>query len=276
VSGAPTPAGDSPAADDLPTDDRPPVGGPRARARLLADGMTARITAHGALTAKIDGDETRLLDGRTVVASFEAGEGAVLVDLDPRAGVGDPARMKRLGRPHPDPALSREGWRRIEVKNRADGARVVNALRPPKEKTTGEIDYRLVKRIADGEAVVGPIRLRRLRAPPSPDDGVRVFVDGAWPRGVDPKDVPHDAWVPEVAPSPIVLRAYGPTAARDAAFRRAYLSELRGSAKAEAVSRLRAMRRKGRLTLLTDLREVTHGHAAILARALSQSKTPTV
>ena len=268
--------GDEPAADDVPAAGEP-VGGPRARARLLVAGMVSRITGHGALAAEADGDETSLVAaGRGVVARFVAGQGEVVVDLDPRAGVGDPERLRRLGRPHPDRALAAKGRRRVEVRNRADGARVVNALRPPKEKTTGEVDHRLVKRIADGEGVVGPIRLRRLRAPPSPDDGVRVFVDAEWPRGVAAKDVPHDAWVPEVAPSPIVRRAYGPTAARDAAFRRAYLSELRGSSKAEAVSRLRALRRKGRLTLLTDLREVTHGHAAILARALSQSKTPTV
>jgi uncharacterized protein YeaO (DUF488 family) len=238
--------------------------------------MVARITGHGMLTAATLGDVTTLSAGRPVVARFVAGEGTVLVDLDPRAGVGDPSRMRSIGHPHPDAELSARGWRRTEVRNRADGARVVNALRSPKEKTTGEIDHRLVRQIADGEATVGSIRLRALLAPPLPEDGMRVFVDARWPRGIDPSSVPHDAWVPEVAPSPIVVRAFGPAAARLAAFRRAYLSELRGSSKAEAVSRLRAFRRQGRLTLLTDLREITHGHAVILARALSMPKTPTV
>lgn len=45
------------------------------------------------------------------------------------------------------------------------------------------------------------IRLRRVYADPTPDDGYRVLVDRLWPRGVSKERARVDRWLKEVAPS---------------------------------------------------------------------------
>ena len=253
------------------------AAGPLARARRLAAGMADRVTSHSGLALAEEG-EARLLshEGR-LVAVLAAMEGHVRVDVDPRGGVGNPAALRSLGSPHPDAARSAAGWRRVLVRTQADAARVVNALRAPLTKSTGQAAGPRRKWAPEGDAVlVGRIRVRRLEDPPQDADGARVLVDAEWPKDMPRDAVPLLAWMPEAAPSPLVRRAYGPVPSRDAKFRRAYLAELRGSSKAEAVSRLRHLARAGPLTLLTAVRDVAHSAAWVLARAVSQPRTPTV
>ena len=263
---------------ELPEEEEvPEARGPLARARRLLEGMTSRLAAHEGPTLSAEGDVRTLSTGKIVVAVMTAMEGHVRVDLDPRAGVGDPAALRNLGSPHPSVERSAGGWRRILVRTRADAARVVNGLRTPREKSTGDAAVparRPFLRL--DEVYVGRVCVRRLEDPAREGDGARVFVDAEWPKDMPRDAVTITAWMPEAAPGPLVRQAYGLTPSRDAKFRRAYLSELRGSSKAEAVSRLRRLAREGRLTLLTAVRDVAHSAAWVLARAVSQPRTPTV
>lgn len=45
------------------------------------------------------------------------------------------------------------------------------------------------------------LRIRRVYADPTPDDGYRVLVDRLWPRGVSKERAHVDRWLKEVAPS---------------------------------------------------------------------------
>jgi uncharacterized protein YeaO (DUF488 family) len=249
--------------------------GALARARTLAEGIAARLRDASGLRVERDGDRIAYFAGDRPVARLSPGEGALRVEVDPRAGVGNAQALRRLGTPHPDPARSSEGWRLLVVRTRRDAADVVHALRAPRVKSTGE-ERRGFARAPRGVAgiVVGGVRVRRAADGPSADDGARVLVDRFWPRGLAHEDAMLTAWMKEVAPSPKVREAYGVAPARLRVFRRAYLAELRGSARAEAVSRLRALHRRGPLTLLTAVRDVSSSPAAVLAEAVSRGRTP--
>jgi uncharacterized protein YeaO (DUF488 family) len=251
--------------------------GAAARGARLAAGIVARALRHGGLEAADEGGVSVLAAGGRTVARVAATGGHVVVEVDSRAGAGDGVRLRRLGVPHPDRRLAEQGWRRAEVRNAADASRVVQALRPPREGGGAPRGAGRGTVAFGAEALdVGGVRVRRLLDPASPADGERVFVDAAWPQGVDRARGAVSLWMPEAAPSPRVREAFGPAPARIAAFRRAYLSELRGSAKAEAVSRLRRLARAGTLTLITAVREVRVSPAVVLARAVASHRTPTV
>ena len=264
--------------DDAPDDpdDVPASGGAAARAKRLADGIVARATRVGGLEHEEEGADRILSHGGREVARMRADGGTLVVDVDSRAGAGNGILLRRLGTPHPDRARSAAGWRRVVVKRIADASRVAQALRPPREQGGGDVPARRVRTIGPYALDVGGVRVRRLLDPPGAEDGTRVFVDPAWPPDVARERAEAALWLPDAAPSRRVLEAFGHTAAPKAAFRRAYLAELRGSAKAETVSRLRGIARKGRLTLLTAVRDVHASPAYVLARAVSQPRTTTV
>jgi uncharacterized protein YeaO (DUF488 family) len=110
------------------------------------------------------------------------------------------------------------------------------------------------------------MRLRRVYDEKEPDDGTRVLVDRVWPRGM-PKGS-FDEWLKEVAPSKELRGWYGHDPAKFAEFRRRYLAELKGPEHAEALDRLRALQRRGPVTVLTATKDVEHSHAAVLVSFL--------
>ncbi len=99
----------------------------------------------------------------------------------------------------------------------------------------------------------GMIRTKRVYLPPEPEDGVRVLVDRLWPRGLKKTDARIDLWLPEVAPSPELRRRLAHDPEKRPAFLRRYHAEL--DAHSEPVEKLRALARKGPLTLLFAARD---------------------
>jgi uncharacterized protein YeaO (DUF488 family) len=244
--------------------------GPEGRARLLLDGLVTRLVRRGLSARREEGGVLFVREG-AVVARAEPAAGYVLVDLDPRAGAGSERGLRNLGVPHPDRERSARGWRRMEVRTHRDGDVVVSTLRAPRDKASGEETAVVTTRT---RAPGGSVAVRTAAAPPRPEDGTRVLVDASWPKALE-RDVGAVAeWMPRVAPSTPLRSAYGVAPGRHRGFRRRYLAELRGSAKAEDVSRLRALARKGRLTLVTGVREVEASAAWVLADAVSRAHTP--
>jgi uncharacterized protein YeaO (DUF488 family) len=112
------------------------------------------------------------------------------------------------------------------------------------------------------------VLLRRVYDDPSPDGSLRVLVDRVWPRGLT-KDAAHlDEWLKDVAPSTPLRRWYGHRPERFTEFRRRYLAELADPQAAAAMSRLRQLARRRRVTLLTATRDIDHSQAAVLAEQL--------
>ncbi len=112
------------------------------------------------------------------------------------------------------------------------------------------------------------VRLKRAYLPPSPEDGVRVLVlvDRLWPRGVRKADAAIDRWAKEVAPSTELRRWFGHDPSRWEEFRRRYRDEL--SRNAALVNELRAVAKKGRLTLVYAARDELHNEAVMLREVL--------
>ena len=245
------------------------TSGAADRARSLLEGVVDRVARGDGLKARPIRDGVDLLAGERLVAALRPIGGLVAVDVDPRAGAGDAIALRSLGTPHPDKARSAAGWRRTILHNHADAARLVHALRPARDKATNEpLEAR------DPLLLAGTVRVRRVTEPPQAEDGTRVFVDAGWPRGLVRDDAKVGLWLPDVGPSRVLSTAFGPAPARMRGFRRAYLSELRGGAKAELLSRLRRILREGPLTLLTHVRELDASYASVLAHAISRGRTP--
>ncbi|HET8561834.1 MAG TPA: DUF488 family protein [Marmoricola sp.] len=109
------------------------------------------------------------------------------------------------------------------------------------------------------------VRIARVYDDPASDDGTRVLVDRLWPRGLS-KDKAHvDVWLKQVAPSKELRTWYGHDPDRNAEFAERYRAELEDDDHAEALSRLRALVRKGPVTLLTATKDISLSQAAVLA-----------
>ncbi|MFC0598684.1 DUF488 domain-containing protein [Streptomyces palmae] len=115
------------------------------------------------------------------------------------------------------------------------------------------------------------VRVRRVYDAPEPDDGARVLVDRLWPRGLAKEDAHLDDWAKDAAPSPELRRWYGHAPERYEQFGERYRAELAEPPARDAVDRLRERVAEGRLTLLTAVRDLSQGHARLLAEVVRSS-----
>lgn len=110
------------------------------------------------------------------------------------------------------------------------------------------------------------LHLKRAYEPASRDDGLRILVDRLWPRGVKKADAAIDRWERDLAPSAALRKWFGHDPARWVEFQRRYREELK--AHAALVADLRAMVRKGPLTLVYGARDEEHNDAVVLRDVL--------
>lgn len=109
------------------------------------------------------------------------------------------------------------------------------------------------------------VRVERLYQDVTPDDGQRVLIDGLWPRGFRKDDPRVGIWCKDVAPSRELRDWYQHDPARFEEFASRYEAELAGN---PALQELRAMAKRGAVTLVTATRDVAESHAAVLAKLL--------
>jgi uncharacterized protein YeaO (DUF488 family) len=117
-------------------------------------------------------------------------------------------------------------------------------------------------------SMAGTIHVKRVYEPRDANDGIRVFVDRLWPRGLRRADADVDHWLTDVAPSPGLRRWFGHRPDRWDEFKRRYRAELRGNAEVERLLELAAT---NDLTLLFAAKDEAHNHALVLARRLGAS-----
>jgi uncharacterized protein YeaO (DUF488 family) len=117
------------------------------------------------------------------------------------------------------------------------------------------------------------IKLKRVYDAPRPDDGLRVLVDGLWPRGLSRRAACADLWLKEAAPSSSLRRWYGHDPRRWQAFRRKYRAEL--ARRPEILSLLSDLRRRAPLTLLFGAHDAARNNAVVLRDVLENpGETP--
>jgi uncharacterized protein YeaO (DUF488 family) len=115
-----------------------------------------------------------------------------------------------------------------------------------------------------------PVALKRVYEAPSRTDGVRVLVDGLWPRGLSRRAVATDVWLREAAPSARLRRWYGHEPRRWKAFATRYRAEL--EQRPEVLRVLADLRRRSPLTLLFAARDAEHSNAAVLRELLDNPR----
>lgn len=114
------------------------------------------------------------------------------------------------------------------------------------------------------------VKLKRAYDPPVPEDGVRVLVDRLWPRGVSKEHAALDTWMKEIAPSTELRKWFGHDPERWEQFGRRYAEELH--ANAELLGQLRALARKGPITLVYSAHDEMHNDAIVLRDVLLERR----
>ena len=117
-----------------------------------------------------------------------------------------------------------------------------------------------------------PIHLKRAYEPPAQGDGTRVLIDRLWPRGLSKASARIDHWLKDLAPSDALRRWFGHDPAKWAEFKRRYFAELKGNR--QAISDLRRLSRRGRVTLLYAAKDELHNNAVALAEFLPRRRGP--
>jgi uncharacterized protein YeaO (DUF488 family) len=115
-----------------------------------------------------------------------------------------------------------------------------------------------------GAKTMRSLKIKRIYAPPEPNDGFRVLVDRLWPRGVSKHKAQIDLWLKEIAPSDELRRRFHGSSAKWREFVAAYARELEDGPARGARQTLRERAARETVTLLYAARDETHNNAAAL------------
>ncbi|WP_239414497.1 DUF488 domain-containing protein [Estrella lausannensis] len=117
-------------------------------------------------------------------------------------------------------------------------------------------------------AKMGKLKIKRAYDPPSVDDGVRILVDGLWPRGKTKEEMQLDLWLKSVAPSLDLRKWFSHDPEKWAEFQRKYLSEL--EANREELNPIVDALKMGAVTLVYGARDQEHNNALCLKQFLER------
>lgn len=113
------------------------------------------------------------------------------------------------------------------------------------------------------------IATKRVYEPAAPADGTRVLIMRYWPRGIRREKV--DRWLRDLAPVIPLLRAFLDGKITWAQYRPRYLAGLRRPEAQAALAQVRALARRGRVTLLCGCADPRRCHRTLLQRHLLDS-----
>jgi uncharacterized protein YeaO (DUF488 family) len=111
--------------------------------------------------------------------------------------------------------------------------------------------------------------LKRVYDRPAADDGLRVFVERLWPRGVKKEEARFDMWLKEVAPSPELRKWYSHDLSKWTEFQERYRAELKTHD--DLLKQLREKSAAGTVTLVYASRDDEHNSANVLKDVLEKS-----
>lgn len=110
------------------------------------------------------------------------------------------------------------------------------------------------------------LRTKRVYDAPERTDGTRVLVMRLWPRGIKKSAV--DLWLKDLGAEVVNLRAFKAGRIGWAEMRRRYLAGLEREPAAAALGRLRALAKRGRVTVLCSCADEKRCHRSLLRGAL--------
>lgn len=109
------------------------------------------------------------------------------------------------------------------------------------------------------------IDIKRIYEPYQKADGLRIFVDRLWARGLTKEEAHIDVWLKEVAPSNELRTWFNHDPAKWTAFKKRYKTELKDS---EALEQLQKYAASQHVTLLFGAKDTIHNQAAALKEFL--------
>ncbi len=115
------------------------------------------------------------------------------------------------------------------------------------------------------------VKIKRAYETPKSSDGIRILVDRLWPRGVTKERAHIDEWMKDVAPSNQLRIWFGHDPEKWTEFQRRYRKELHESAQENSIKKLRALARKGTLTLVYGAKDEEHNNAQVIRGMLKKS-----
>lgn len=115
------------------------------------------------------------------------------------------------------------------------------------------------------------VKLKRAYQPAAAGDGTRILIDRLWPRGLKKADAAIDQWVKDIAPSTALRKWFGHDPTRWQEFRSRYGVEIQKHP--EQLGRLRALARRGMITLVYSAHDELHNDAVALRALLLGRQT---
>jgi uncharacterized protein YeaO (DUF488 family) len=107
------------------------------------------------------------------------------------------------------------------------------------------------------------LMVKRVYAPPAPEDGTRVLVDRLWPRGLTRRKARVDHWIKDVAPSDALRRWFDHDPEKWPVFKRKYHAELRAAPR--KIATLLEVMGDGKTTFLYSAASERFNNAVALA-----------
>ncbi|HUI63778.1 MAG TPA: DUF488 domain-containing protein [Bacteroidota bacterium] len=112
------------------------------------------------------------------------------------------------------------------------------------------------------------VKIKRVYDNPTASDGIRVLVDRLWPRGVSKSRAAVSLWLKEIAPTGSLRIWFGHRPERWNTFRSRYQKELQEPERKVALEHLRALSRRGTISLIYAAKDTRHNSAVVLAGML--------
>ncbi len=123
--------------------------------------------------------------------------------------------------------------------------------------------------VARGRLTPLRVKTARIYDPAAPGEGTRVLIMRYWPRGIRREKV--DVWLRELAPIIPLLRAYLDGKITWAQYRPRYRAGLRRPEAQAALAEVRALARRGPVTLLCGCADPQRCHRTLLQKHLLDS-----
>jgi len=108
------------------------------------------------------------------------------------------------------------------------------------------------------------IKIKRVYAEPSDEDGWRILVDRLWPRGLTKEKARVDLWLKEIAPSTELRKWFDHDQSKWDEFQKRYLSELKENK--DAIQTLKDQLKKGKVTLVYGAKDQEYNDAVVLQK----------
>jgi uncharacterized protein YeaO (DUF488 family) len=112
------------------------------------------------------------------------------------------------------------------------------------------------------------IRIKRVFAKRSDEDGFRILVDRRWPLGVRKETAALDYWAKELAPSEALREFYHHDARLWVAFQGRFREELKAPAAVKTLLQLAETAKKWPVTLIFGSREPVRNNATVVKEVL--------